>query len=565
MKKITVPGSKSISNRVLLLSALSPTPVQLENCLVSDDTVHMQKVLTAFGVKFKRISNHILEVSGADFSVDNTTEDLFIGNSGTSARFLACLSLLLKPNASFSLTGNAYMQKRPQSDLFKALREFGLSVDSKFKNDCLPANFTGKKEISQKHITISGKVSSQFLTGLLLVAPHMEAGLSIKVSGAIPSWPYIEMTLEILKIWGVKVTVNTAKTHFKVEPGITAPKHYKIPSDMSSASYPIAWSLLKKKPLCITNFGSKTLQGDEQFLSVAQKAGAIIHRIGESLTIQPPTTIKPLGTIDWSTMPDVSMTGMILASFADGLSVFEGLESLRVKECDRIKAMAQLKDLGVDYRINHNTVTIIGKSPTEAAIIKPVTIDAFDDHRIAMCFGLYRSTLGFGTDPFEMSPIKLKDSACVSKTWPDFWLSLADWEDQLRPVSAIIVKKNEKYLIVKKPRDRFAWQFVQGGVDTGESALQGAKRELMEECGADLSVKFKGEKPRGTYAYFFPKDFKRHNPHIIGAKVSFFEAEYLSGSVDVDGQEIIDSKWVDYEDLTDYFEPTYWQSIHDFC
>jgi 8-oxo-dGTP pyrophosphatase MutT (NUDIX family) len=363
------------------------------------------------------------------------------------------------------------------------------------------------------------------------------------------------MTLDILKTWGVKYEINKEKTIFKVFSGISAPEKYAIPSDMSSASYPILWSILNKKEVCIENFGEVTLQGDEGFLEVAEKIGAKILRQGEKCFIYPPEIIQPIGRFDWSEMPDVSMTGMILASCVNGESYFTGLESLRVKECDRIVAMEQLKQFGVSFEIIGDDVKIIGNSKLIKSNLQ--NINSFDDHRIAMCFGVLRMYLGLGIDFYNKSWFKISEANCVAKTWPNFWLDFAEIENQLRNVSSIIVKNQEQYLIVKKPRTNFSWQFPQGGVDGHETCLQAAKRELKEECGFDLSIKFKGEKSLGTYKYFFPKEFKRHEKDILGVKIQVFEADYLSGKVLVDNDEIIDYKWVKKIELKKYFEDTY--------
>lgn len=571
MKKVWVPGSKSISNRVLLLAALSDRPIVLANLLESDDTVYMRKALSLLGAKIENLPQNKIKVSPLVFPI-NRKEDLFIGNAGTAARFLSCVSLLLSESGSFCLDGIARMQERPQKDLFEALSQVGVTVEPQKKEGFLPAIFSRKnKETGRPEIAISGKVSSQFLSGLLLVSPRLEKGLSIVITDDIPSWPYVEMTVNILQQWGVSVEVSSDRKRFEVEPGIKAPAEYLIPSDMSSASYPVLWSLLKKEVVSIENFGQETLQGDEGFLALAERAGAVVRREGDRCIITPPEKLQSIGDFDWSAMPDVSMTGMVLASCVDGESIFTGLESLRVKECDRIEAMSQLREFGIDFKVDGDDVIIKGNSNlikhNEALRRNEELpqIDSFDDHRIAMCFGVLRSYLGLGADTWNQSYFKISEPECVAKTWPNFWLDLSDWEEQLRSVSAIIVKHNEKYLVVKKPRKDFAWQFPQGGVDGGENFLQAAKRELREECGSDLMVKFKGERPIGSYRYIFPEDFVRHDENIIGASVSFFIAEYVSGDVLVDQDEIVEYTWVSLSEMTDLFEPSYLENVQNFC
>ncbi len=565
MKTISVPGSKSISNRVLLLAALSDKPMILENLLESDDTVYMRNVLSEFGVIFEDLGKKGIKVDPRGFNLSGEYKKLFIGNAGTAARFLSCVSLLLEKQEKFTLDGIERMRERPQEDLFRALRQIGVDVNCLKNEGFLPAKFSKSVLKKENKIRISGKVSSQFISGLLLVAPKLKNGLIIEVLNDIPSWPYIKMTLDILKIWGVSFEVSNNRKNFKISSGILAPKKYTIPSDMSSASYPILWSILKNKEVCIDNFGSKTLQGDERFLEIAEKSGAKIKREGDRCFIYPPNKIKALGNVDFSSMPDVSMTGMVLAAVTDGESYFTGLESLRVKECDRIVAMEQLKEFGVEFEINNDDVKIIGnKQLFEIRDNQSVDINSFDDHRIAMCFGVLRMSLGLGVDIYNKSWFKISEKHCVAKTWPNFWLDFADIEEQLRLVSAIIVKNGNKYLIVKKPRKDFSWQFPQGGVDGNETFLQAAKRELKEECGKNLSVKFKGEKSVGSYNYVFPENFTRHNKSIIGAQIQIFKAEYLKGNVEVDNYEIVDYKWVKYEELSCFFEKEYFDNVQNF-
>ncbi len=568
MKKINVPGSKSISNSVLLLAALSDKPIVLENLLESDDTVYMRQSLEKFGVKFENLQNGAIKVIPNGFKIGSGAE-LFIGNAGTAARFLSCVSMLLEEGEDFYLDGIPRMQERPQADLFNALPQVGVNVDCEKNEGFLPAKFTQKSPLAplyqgENKVKISGRVSSQFISGLLLVAPRMKDGLTIEVIDEIPSMPYIKMTLEILKIWGVKVEVNEANTVFKVHSGIMAPERYLVPSDMSSASYPVLYSLLMKEEVVIENFGEVTLQGDEGFLQVAEIAGAEIRREGDKCFIKPSKVLKPIGNFNWSAMPDVSMTGMVLAACADGESYFTGLESLRVKECDRIAAMEQLRSFGAKIEVDGDDVKIIGNPNIAEVVLDDIEFDSFDDHRIAMCFGILRMYLGLGIDAHNKSWFKISDPHCVAKTWPNFWLDFADVNGNLRAVAAVILKKEDKYLIVKKPRKDNAWQFPQGGVDEGEMLKRAGMREVHEECGDDLAFKMESDDEVGVIKYFFPADFKRHDEVVEGAKVEFLVADYIGGEVEVDNDEIIDYKWVGRDELGDYFEGEYLEKVLKF-
>ncbi len=563
MKKVYVPGSKSITNRALILAALSDKPVVLKNVLDSDDSKYMQAALKKLGVEVEYLGRNELSITPPT-KLKSKNEKLFIGNAGTAARFLGALSLAVE--GEFELCGIDRMHERPQKDLIEALRSLEVGISCEGEEGFLPAVFTGGSKANQTEqptVELSGKVSSQFLSGLMLVGPAMPHGLAIQVIDSIPSRPYVEMTVTLLKLWGCTVEVSEDFLSFNIKSGFNAPAQYSIPSDMSSASYPLAWSVLRGAPISIENFGSQTLQGDEQFVEIIKATGAIVTRSGDRLTVEPEFDLNPLGDWNWEAMPDVSMTGMVLAAFCPDVSNFTGLESLRVKECDRIFAMEQLQHLSVDLEVSGDDVTVTG-APSVKIMDDEVHINSYDDHRIAMCFGILKAAIDLGSDPHQKSRVKITEPECVAKTWPDFWLHLADWENQLRPVSALILKQSDAYLIVKKPRKENAWQFPQGGVDDGETGKQAALRELQEECGSSLSMKLKGERPVGTYRYVFPKDFGRHDSNIVGAKVEFFKADYIEGEVEVDGEEIIDHAWVTKEQFKDYFEGEYLDVVQDF-
>ncbi len=574
-KRIVVPGSKSVTNRALVLSAISDSQTELLGILTCDDSEVLIKALENFGVRFERFGANNLRVFPPRELEGNGTEN-FIGNAGTSTRFLTALSLIVK--GDYSLKGVARMHERPFQDLFDAVRSLGVEITFGRKENFLPATFKTTKKSSDSPlfvkegdkggvIKISGSISSQFLSGLLLVAPKMSQGLQIQLVGDLPSRPYVEMTLEMLRIWGVKYTVNEDFNVFEVFSGITSPGTFSIPADSSSASYPLLWSLLSGEPVEIENFGKVTLQGDEKFLDVVKRAGGKISRRGDTVKCTPPKNINALGTFDFSAMPDVSMTAMVLAACAKGESVFTGLQSLRVKECDRIAAMREgLEKLGVKVEVKGDTMAILGNYELRMKNeeLNKEVINSFEDHRIAMVFGVLRSAL--------KSNFKITHANCVAKSWPEFWLDLADWEGALRKVSAIVVRKppaspltkgGNTFLIVKKPRGSHAWQFPQGGTENGENAVSAAERELVEECGKSLKVKFLSE-PVGEYKYFFPADFHRHAEEFRGARVRFFKAKFLSGEVTLNTEELEDFRWVKKEELSKYFEKDYWEAVRKF-
>ncbi len=610
MRRISVPGSKSVSVRTIFLAALSSEPTVLRNVLECEDARFLRETLERFGVQFQSCPNREIKVIPPK-ELHGNDSDNFIGNAGTPTRFLVALSLLTQ--GSFSLRGVPRMHERPFQDLFDAVRSLGVKIQFEDKENCLPArfqssisnlqsskkkkspsspreiptcrdHFTGQvspfsKEGGQEGVVkISGSISSQFLSGLLLVAPKMKNGLTIELTDTLKSRPYVEMTLSLLQLWGVKVKVSNDFRVFRVEPGLHSPKTFSIPADCSSASYPIEWSLLSGNPICIENFGQITFQGDEKFLEIVQKFGAEVRRSRGAVEIHPPRKLLPLGKVNFSALPDVSMTAMAIAAFADGVSEFQGIESLRLKECDRIEAMREgLEKLGVKVKVTGDVMTIFGNDELRIHPMKSCEagiptlsglfygVNSFEDHRIAMVFGVLRSALKMN---FEIT-----HPECVVKSWPDFWLHVAEWEGALRPVSAVIVEKTPRspltkggntFLVVKKPRAHHAWQFPQGGTEEGENGVQTAQRELSEECGPDVQIQFESDQPVGEYRYFFPPDFKRHKPEIRGARTRFFRAKYVSGEIYINREELADFAWVSRKKLSEIFEKDYWAAVEKF-
>lgn len=432
MKNITIPGSKSITNRVLLLAAIGNSPVILHNLLESDDTVYMRGVLGSFGVTFEKQGGGLLVTPPSQLKGDG--ESHFIGNAGTVARFVSAVSLIIE--GEYGLNGVDRMHERPQADLFTALRALGVSITCEGNEGFLPARYSGKAgTLDQRLVTLSGRVSSQFVTALLLVAPKIKNGLRIEMEAIPPSQPYIDMTLEILKLWGVSFTTEEGGRIMEISEGLRAPKEYTIPADMSGASYPSAWSTLRKKPLKIKDYGSVTLQGDEGFADVCAHFGATVKKAGEDCSFEDFNSEKEPTTFDFSPMPDVAMTGMAMAAFYEGDWKFIGLESLRVKECDRIQAMVDgFALLGIQSEVIDDDVTIHGGSywmtPENITKIQATKVetDSHDDHRIAMCFGVLRSALSKASGYSAEDLFKIGEPHCVAKTWPTFWDDLAEWE-----------------------------------------------------------------------------------------------------------------------------------------
>lgn len=431
-----------MTNRVLFLAALSGQEVALANLLESDDTVHMRSVLSAFGVEFEEVGEELLVRPPERLQVAN--REVFIGNAGTVARFMSAASLVVE--GEYGLKGVSRMHERPQEDLFSALMELGVPLTCSGRHGFLPVRFTGLGgQLKRNEIVLSGKVSSQFVSALLLVAPRVSGGLVVKMEEIPPSQPYVEMTLEILRQWGVVVEVQDEGRMMKVAEGLTAPARYLIPADMSGASYPCAWATLVKQPLQIAEWGEETLQGDEGFVEVCRSFGARFGRSGDGFQLEDFEKVdeEEEKRFDFSAMPDVAMTGMVMAAFYEGEWSFTGLESLRVKECDRIEAMRLgLALLGVEVTVKEDDMIVRGgeywMTPEKLVemVARKVETNSFDDHRIAMCFGVMRSALAIRAKdknddaPAEEDLFKIGEPECVAKTWPSFWKNLEGWKGE---------------------------------------------------------------------------------------------------------------------------------------
>jgi len=420
--KIFVPGSKSITNRVLPLAVLSSTPVILKNILKSEDTEIMQQVLTQIGGSIQQGSSATeASVSSGEFFSNTNTDPLFCGNSGTTLRFLTALSVLRK--APTTLTGIERMQQRPIGDLTNALTQIGCNIEYHNTQGFPPLTvfptplaissctaFSGLNR-SLTPVSLSGKLSSQFFTALFHIAPYI--GMEISVEDELVSKPYIDMTLAILHDFGISVE-NHEYMRFRIpQQSFSAPFEYAIEADASSASYPLSIALLSGGMVEIEHLPQKSLQGDAQFASVI--CSAMKPQNNKPCSISNP--LLPLGEIDLEDMPDVAMTAVVLCAYAKGYSKITGLSTLRHKECDRLFALeSNLQKMGGRVKATSDSIEIWGDPES----LHGADIECFSDHRVAMCFAV------LGT---VVEGINILDPECVQKTYPTFWDDRAQWKN----------------------------------------------------------------------------------------------------------------------------------------
>lgn len=408
--EINVPGSKSLSNRALLLASLAEGTTKVTNLLDSDDISHMLHALEQLGVNYtlSECKTECVVEGVAGCFEPKKMLSLFLGNAGTAMRPLC--AVLAASLGEFELTGEPRMEERPIGSLVDALAQVGAEIEYVKNQDYPPLKIHGKG-LKGGEISIDGSISSQFLTAVLMASPLFEQGSVIRVKGELVSKPYIDITIHIMQSFGVKV-INEDYRVLRVEGGqkYRAPGHYMVEGDASSASYFLAAGAIKGGTVRVTGIGKNSVQGDIRFAEVLEAMGATIERSEGAFTV----TGAPLKAVDMDMnhIPDAAMTIATTALFADGTTTIRNIYNWRVKETDRLSAMAtELRKIGAEVEEGEDYISI---TPTNK--IKLADIDTYNDHRIAMCFSLVA---------LSDSPIIINDPKCTSKTFPDYFDRLA--------------------------------------------------------------------------------------------------------------------------------------------
>ncbi len=396
---VRLPGSKSISNRALLLAALARGETELSGLLDADDTRVMRDALMKLGVSFK---GNTVSGGGGPFAVKKA--DLFLGNAGTALRPLT--AALAFCGGEYRLSGVPRMQERPIGDLVDALRGMNVRVDYLGKEG-FPPLVVQPSVPKTDHVKVRGDVSSQFLTALLMALPLSGKRSRIEVQGELISKPYVEITLNVMKRFGIEVK-RTGWRFFDVPAGTyVSPGRVYVEGAASSASYFLAAGALGGGPVRVEGVGRGSIQGDVRFTEVLEKMGATVRIDEGAIEVSGSGKLKRID-MDMNHIPDAAMTAAVLALFADGPSVIRNVASWRVKETDRLAAMAtELRKLGAQVEEGAHFLKI------NPGTLKPgVAIDTYDDHRMAMSFSLV--ALG-GV------PVRINDPGCVRKTFPDYF------------------------------------------------------------------------------------------------------------------------------------------------
>lgn len=456
---IILPGSKSISNRILLLAALAQGETEIRDVLVSDDTQRMLDGLRSLGVEIKNLEFNALLVQGCSGQFPIKQAELFLGNAGTAFRPLT--AVLALSGGDYSLSGTPRMYERPIGDLIAALRELGADIEFMDKEGYPPLQILPAQLNDVAHISVRGDVSSQYLTALLMSLPLLGRAVTVEVLGELISKPYIEITLAMMARFGVTVQRDAWRS-FTVEADCryVSPGVIYVEGDASSASYFLAAGAIGGGPLRIEGVGSGSIQGDVRFADALSQMGAQIEIGANWMSARAPQSGKLRAIdLDCNHIPDAAMTLAVVALFATGTTTLRNIASWRVKETDRIAAMAtELRKVGalVEEGVDFICITSPGSARAEPAgglaklvarlraIFKPALgiapmpagiaihnpgtgIDTYDDHRMAMCFSLAA---------FGAQGIRINDYRCVAKTFPNYFTLFHDVV-QAVPVIAI--------------------------------------------------------------------------------------------------------------------------------
>ncbi|ECC3873462.1 3-phosphoshikimate 1-carboxyvinyltransferase [Salmonella enterica] len=406
---INLPGSKSVSNRALLLAALACGKTVLTNLLDSDDVRHMLNALSALGIDYTlsadRTRCDIIGNGGALRAPGDL--ELFLGNAGTAMRPLAA-ALCLGQNETV-LTGEPRMKERPIGHLVDALRQGGANIDYLEQENYPPLRLRGG--FTGGDVEVDGSVSSQFLTALLMTAPLAPKDTVIRIKGELVSKPYIDITLNLMKTFGVEIA-NHRYQQFVVKGSqqYQSPGRYLVEGDASSASYFLAAGAIKGGTVKVTGIGRNSMQGDIRFADVLEKMGATITWGDDFIAC----TRGELHAIDMDMnhIPDAAMTIATTALFAKGTTTLRNIYNWRVKETDRLFAMAtELRKVGAEVEEGHDYIRI-----TPPAKLHHADIGTYNDHRMAMCFSLVA---------LSDTPVTILDPKCTAKTFPDYFEQLA--------------------------------------------------------------------------------------------------------------------------------------------
>ena len=404
--EVNLPGSKSLSNRALLLASLAKGTTKITNLLDSDDTRYMLLALKQLGIRYRLSDDKtecIVEGNGGAIECD-APQELYLGNAGTAMRPL-CAALCLG-RGSYVLTGEPRMKERPIGDLVNALRQAGANIEYRGSEGYPPLSIEANG-LNGGEVSIDGAISSQFLTALLMSAPMAKESMTITIIGELVSKPYIDITIDIMRDFGVEVeNDNYKRFYIKSGQSYRAVESFMVEGDASSASYFLAAAAIKGGRVKVTGIGKKSIQGDVQFVDVLEKMGAKVEW-GDRYVSVARDRLHAID-MDFNHIPDAAMTIATMALFVDGTTTLRNIYNWRVKETDRLYAMAtELRKVGATVEEGDDYLKI-----TPPKKLKHASIDTYNDHRMAMCFSL------LALDPVSVT---INEPECTAKTFPTYF------------------------------------------------------------------------------------------------------------------------------------------------
>jgi 3-phosphoshikimate 1-carboxyvinyltransferase len=398
-----VPGSKSITNRALVLAALAEGESRLEGVLHSDDTRHMRAGLEALGISVRDEGLTTLVVLGGRSRLNAPQEAIFVGNSGTTVRFLAALAALVE--GPVTLAGDEAMARRPIQDQVDGMRQLGVRVEC--PTGCPPLTVYGGK-LPAGSLAMPGGRSSQYFSALMLAGAGAEGDVEIRVEGRLVSRPYVEITRRMVADFGGRVDETSGG--FVVRRAAYTARRYAIEPDASSASYPFALAAATGGTITVPDLGVHALQGDYRFVDVLERAGAEVVRAADGTTVRGRSPLRGVD-VDMHDISDTVMSLAAIAPLAEGPTRIRNVANIRIKETDRLAALAaELERLGQLVTTSEDSLAV------EPRPLRPAIVKSYADHRMAMSFAVLGMAGGH---------VSIEDPSCVAKTYPGFWDDVA--------------------------------------------------------------------------------------------------------------------------------------------
>jgi 3-phosphoshikimate 1-carboxyvinyltransferase len=513
---VRLPGSKSISNRVLLLAALAEGDTLIHDLLAADDVDRMREALAALGIKVREEGGGTVRVSGVAGVPPVRQADLFLGNAGTAFRPLT--AVLALAGGHYRLSGVARMHERPIGDLVSALRELGADIRFTANEGYPPLEIRPATVRAGAAIRVRGDVSSQFLTALLMALPLTGTGSTVEVEGDLISKPYVDITLNLMKRFGVELRrEGWSSFHVPAASRYKSPGEIHVEGDASGASYFLAAGAIAGGPVRVEGVGRDSIQGDVRFADALAAMGARIEMGDNWIEARAPATgrLRALD-MDLNHIPDAAMTLAVAALFAEGRSRLRNIASWRVKETDRIAAMAtELRKVGATVEEGADFLTV--EPPPAFRLTPHARVDTYDDHRMAMCFSLV--ALG-GV------PVRINDPGCVAKTFPDYFdrFAAVTWNSAIPVIAIDGPSASGKGTVAQQVAQALGFHYLDSGALYRLVALAALRRRVALDDAAAL----------GALAAALPVRFRAGRIELDGDDVtSAIRAEDASAAASV--------------------------------